>query len=34
MRTAQIENVAAPQTFHRIGKTLIHVDFSRGETLL
>ena len=34
MRTVQIENVAAPQTFHRIRKTLMHVDFSWRGTLL
>jgi hypothetical protein len=34
MRTVQMENVAAPQTFHRIRKTLMHVDFSWGGTLL
>ena len=34
MRTVQIDNVAAPQTFHRIRKTLMYVDFSRRGTLL
>jgi hypothetical protein len=34
MRTVQIDDVAAPQTFHRIGKTLMHVDFSWRGTLL